>query len=79
MIPERGHLYVCYAPTNFRNPMTANRFLCLHIMAVRRGWMEMEITAACSQDGLCWSGCVSYSHSQHLARYDDGSVDTGMR
>lgn len=38
MIPEHGHLYVRYALTNFRNPMTANLFLCLHIMAVRRGW-----------------------------------------
>ena len=38
MIPERGHLYVRYALTNFQNPMTANLFLCLHIMAVRRRW-----------------------------------------
>ena len=43
MIPEHGHLYVRYALTNFRNPTIANLFLCLHIMAVRRGWkMEME-------------------------------------
>lgn len=46
MIPERGHLYVRYALTNFRNPMTANRFLWLHIMAVRRGWEGNGITAA---------------------------------
>ena len=38
VIPEHGHRYVRYALTNFRNPMTANLFLRLHIMAVRRGW-----------------------------------------
>ena len=43
MIPEHGHLYVRYARTNFRNPMTAMFFLMLayHGGTARAG-MEME-------------------------------------
>lgn len=43
MIPEHGHLYVRYARTNFRNPMTAMFLLMLayHGSTARVG-MEME-------------------------------------
>ena len=76
MIPEHGHLYVRNALTNFRNPMTANLFLCLHIMAVWRVWMEMG-SRRLDHRMECRSGSFTYSHSLHMARYDDGSEILG--
>ena len=78
MIPEHGHIHVRNALTNFRDPMTANLFLCLHIMAVRRVWMEMG-SRRLDHRMECRSDSFTYSHSLHLASYDDGSEDTGMR